>query len=98
MVLRVRPTPTRLPNIILYTPVNNTSLRSTPSVVKTLTMAPGGVETSVFRNTTFPKSANFDFPFATPGVRILKPILYIIAYCFTNPSEWLHDELALESV
>ncbi len=43
-----------------------------PLSVKTLKMAPGGVETSVFRNTTFPENANVDFSFGTPGMRIVK--------------------------
>ncbi len=32
MVPQVRPTPTRFPTNILYTPLDNTSLRSLPSV------------------------------------------------------------------
>ncbi len=32
-----------------------------PLSVKTLTMAPGGVETSVFHNTVVPESAQVDF-------------------------------------
>ncbi len=31
--------------------------------VKTLKVAPGGVETSVFQNTVFPESASVDFPY-----------------------------------
>ncbi len=31
--------------------------------VKTLKVAPGGVETSVFQNTIFPESASADFPY-----------------------------------
>ncbi len=46
-----------------------------PWVVKTLTMAPGGVETSVFHNTVVPESAQVDFSFDTPGMRIFKLIL-----------------------
>ncbi len=38
-------------------------------------MAPGGVETSVFHNKVFPESAQFDFSFDTPGIRIFKLIL-----------------------
>ncbi len=33
----------------------------TPLSVKTLTMAPGGVETSVFQKTIVPESAHVDF-------------------------------------
>ncbi len=43
-----------------------------PLSVKTLTMAPGGVETSVLQNTIVPES----FSFGTPGMRIFK--LFII--------------------
>ncbi len=42
--------------------------------VKTLTMAPGGVETSVLHNTIVPDSAQVDFSFDTPGMRIFKLI------------------------
>ncbi len=38
-------------------------------------MAPGGVESSVFHNTVFPESAQVDFSFDTPGMRIFKLIL-----------------------
>ncbi len=38
-------------------------------------MAPGGVETSVFHNTIVPESAQVDFSFGTPGMRIFKLIL-----------------------
>ncbi len=38
-------------------------------------MAPGGVETSVFHNTIVPESAEVDFSFDTPGMRIFKLIL-----------------------
>ncbi len=46
-----------------------------PLFVKTLTMASGGIETSVFRNTIFSESADVDFLFDTPEVGISKFIL-----------------------
>ncbi len=39
-------------------------LQRPPLSVKTLTMAPGGVETSVFHNTIVPESAQVDFSHA----------------------------------
>ncbi len=63
MALRVRHTPIRFPANILYTPV-------------TLTMAPGGVETSVFQNTSGPVSASVEFSFERPWMRIFKFIVY----------------------
>ncbi len=40
-------------------------------------MAPGVVETSVFLNTIFSKSASVDFSFGTPGMRIFKLKVYL---------------------
>ncbi len=43
-----------------------------PLSVKILTMAQCGVETPVFHNIIVPESAQVDFSFDTPGIRIFK--------------------------
>ncbi len=48
-------------------------------------MAAGGVETSVFHNTIVPESAQVDFSFDTPGMRIFKLILLRNVY---NEKVW----------
>ncbi len=48
-------------------------------------MAPGGVETSVFRNTIFPENADVNFIFDEPEVGILSLSYHQISRSLVSP-------------